>query len=194
MISHELKFIFIHIPKTSGNSLTLFLKDYIENRIVRNPITHSRYKDICVRCEINKGKSIKHAKINYYYELYGKKKIKNYYKFTIVRNPYDRILSNFLYKHRGKFKRHKFISYIDKHTTYQYKFVDKDCHIIHFENLIDGLKEIPCFKNVVDFDNYPRKNVNSGFKKSYDHYLDDKIKDMIYKKFKKDFRIFGYQK
>tara|TARA_B110000971_G_C19991266_1_gene492088 strand:- start:137 stop:397 length:261 start_codon:yes stop_codon:yes gene_type:complete len=31
MISHKLKFIFIHIPKTSGNSLSLFLKDFIEN-------------------------------------------------------------------------------------------------------------------------------------------------------------------
>ena len=27
MISHKLKFIFIHIPKTSGNSLSLYLKD-----------------------------------------------------------------------------------------------------------------------------------------------------------------------
>ena len=33
MISHKLKFIFIHIPKTSGNSLSLFLKNLINNGI-----------------------------------------------------------------------------------------------------------------------------------------------------------------
>ena len=32
MISHKLKFIFIHIPKTSGNSLSLFLKDLVFNK------------------------------------------------------------------------------------------------------------------------------------------------------------------
>jgi len=35
MISHELKFIFIHIPKTSGNSLSLFLKNFISNKVIQ---------------------------------------------------------------------------------------------------------------------------------------------------------------
>jgi hypothetical protein len=35
MISHKLKFIFIHIPKTSGNSLSLFLKDFIDNNVLQ---------------------------------------------------------------------------------------------------------------------------------------------------------------
>ena len=35
MISHTLQFIFIHIPKTSGNSLSLFLKDCISNQVIQ---------------------------------------------------------------------------------------------------------------------------------------------------------------
>ena len=35
MISHILKFIFIHIPKTAGNSLSLYLKDYVANEVIQ---------------------------------------------------------------------------------------------------------------------------------------------------------------
>ena len=35
MISHKLKFIFVHIPKTSGNSLSIFLKDFIDNNVIQ---------------------------------------------------------------------------------------------------------------------------------------------------------------
>ena len=45
-------------------------------------------------------KEIKHHNITYYKSTYGEK-INDYFKFTIVRNPYDRILSYYFWS-KGK--------------------------------------------------------------------------------------------
>ena len=47
MISHKLKFIFIHIPKTSGNSLSLFLKDLIDNVVIHKDSMVGKNRKIC---------------------------------------------------------------------------------------------------------------------------------------------------
>ena len=54
---------------------------------------------ISIICEKNK-KYIKHSDITYYKNTYGEK-INDYFKFTIVRKPYDRILSFYFYS-KGK--------------------------------------------------------------------------------------------
>ena len=51
MISHTLKFIFIHIPKTSGNSLSLYLKNYINNWVIQRPSKMGDNQGISIICE-----------------------------------------------------------------------------------------------------------------------------------------------
>lgn len=165
MISHELKIIFIHIPKCAGTSMTNFLKKYSSNRIIltddlpyrgafvdpteinvfsakdgyslnisitnarkiyynifnghrgaenidkffsritpeknKNNINYNLFcnslpqiKNVDLR-EI-KDPSVKHENIYYFRKVYGSK-IDDYFKFSIVRNPYDRILSYYFY-------------------------------------------------------------------------------------------------
>lgn len=77
MISHKLKFIFIHIPKTSGNSLSLFLKDIIDNVVIHRDGKMGEKQGISIICEKTK-KDIKHESIDYYKKLYGEK-INNYF-------------------------------------------------------------------------------------------------------------------
>ena len=72
MISHKLKFIFIHIPKTSGNSLSLYLKDVVDNQIITRHNGLGDNQGITVLCEITK-KSIKHFSIKYYNDIYKEK-------------------------------------------------------------------------------------------------------------------------
>ena len=183
MISHKLKFIFIHIPKTGGSSLEKFLCNSVANKVtVEGDSTH-------VYCEFQDCQ-IKHDYIDYYHDMYGEK-IKDYYKFAIVRNPYDLIMSlYFFYNHDG-FDRNKFISYVEedrnsfisqervlqcqlqcnqtgKYSDYnhfrQYKYVTYknriDCNIIRYENFIEELKQIECLKSY-DFNNYPKINCGS---------------------------------
>ena len=51
MISHKLKFIFVHIPKTSGNSLSFFLKNFIDNEVVNRTSPMGEKQGISILCE-----------------------------------------------------------------------------------------------------------------------------------------------
>ena len=216
MISHSLKFIFIHIPKTSGNSLTLFLKDYLNNKVISVINFLGLNEGVKVMDEY-KFRDIKHKKLEYYYSTYKNKvrnnkkiEIRDYYKFTIVRNPYDRILSYYFY-FRGKtsknfdtknFSKKDFLHFINKDKFYQPQYayilknnkIDHGVHIIHYENLINELNNIEIF-NMLDFNNLPKKNVSINSKKTHiDDLLDDELKNIIYEKYKLDFLIFNYKK
>ena len=80
MISHKYKFIFIHIEKTGGTSINDFFN----------------FDDVYE----------KHGTINYFKNEYGKKLFDEYFKFTIVRNPWDWLVSRY---HWSKYHQ-KFIS------------------------------------------------------------------------------------
>jgi len=194
MISHKLKFIFIHIPKTSGNSLSLFLKDFIDNKVLQKSSNMGEKQGISILCE-KKKECIKHVDIKYYENTYGEK-INDYFKFTIVRNPYDRMLSFYFFskgKNNQKFKRNQYINFIKKNESFQYKYIDNTFYIIHFENLINELKNIECFKKIVDFNNYPTLNASSNSKRNYNEIYDKELKDLVFNKYKKDFELFGYE-
>jgi len=72
--NHKYKCIFIHIPKTAGTS---FGRTIFENR---DP-------------------SVSHTDA-LYYKVFEPKLFREYFKFTFVRNPWDRVLSNFNYFRR----------------------------------------------------------------------------------------------
>lgn len=121
-------------------------------------------------------------------------KINDYFLFTIVRNPYDRILSYYFWS-QGKnavFSRCKFINFVNNKNCFQHKLINKNFHIIHFENLINELKDIECFKGIVDFNNYPKINSSINTLLNYNEIYDKELKYLVYNKYKKDFELFGY--
>lgn len=67
MISHDHKCIFIHIPKCAGNSIDVFFT----------------------------GRHQRHCCMLDYEDQLGAAKLSTYFKFTVVRNPWDRIVSHF---------------------------------------------------------------------------------------------------
>ena len=89
MLINKKKIIFIHIEKTGGNSLTKLLHKYsTETRYRRKS-----YQDMNNTFEL-KGKFTKdkHQKIEDYKKLL-KNDFKKYKVITIVRNPFERLLS-----------------------------------------------------------------------------------------------------
>jgi hypothetical protein len=70
--------IFIHIPKTGGVS-----------------VAHSLFGNLAGG----------HRKISDYQLIYGKRDFHAFFKFTFVRNPWDRLLSSYLFLKRGGYNR-----------------------------------------------------------------------------------------
>tara|TARA_R110000824_G_scaffold336553_2_gene523050 strand:+ start:2326 stop:2958 length:633 start_codon:yes stop_codon:yes gene_type:complete len=80
MIDHKHKFIFIHIPKTGGTSIE---KLFIPTADIQNVnLKHDTLRTI----------------------LGTRPKIKNYFKFTVVRNPWDLTASLYYYMWKSQYE------------------------------------------------------------------------------------------
>ena len=185
------KFSFIHIPKTGGSSIQKLMEN--SNNKVRL-----------------------HDHFSYTY----KKSIDNdpNIKFTIVRNPYDRLVSAFHYLKKGgannktdlefqkkleKFHSFKdFINNFDNKLMYDiFHFVPQYEYIVFNNNLmIDNILHLENINN--EFKNFCLKynlgeiifpNTNKSSHENYTIYIKDKnIRDKIYKLYEKDFNLLNY--
>ena len=178
MIIEEYKTIFIHIPKNAGTSI----EEYFGNGSVR--IQPSKHADI--------------------YEI--KRKFKNSYnnyrKFTIIRNPYDKMVSWYFYLKRNLGENYNIIEFNEwikdpskfwhandpiDYLKSQYKWINDTVEIIKFENINKELNKF--FNKKIDL---PITN-----KSNHDHYLNHYNKeslDIIYNRYKEDFKKYNYKK
>lgn len=198
MISDNLQCIFMHIPKTGGSSVSYFLKGVSRENI---EIARSRLgagKGVSVND--SNGNNVKHIALHRL--IKEEPKLGNYFKFTIVRNPYDRTMSYYFWykgtkKMKNGFDKTDFKRFVKQLQDFQTGYitdpetgeiiVDK---IVKYESLIPGLSSIPCLKKF-NFTQLPQLNVSQNNRKNF---YDAELKDIVYTKFKKDFEILGYPK
>ena len=79
--SHKRKIIFIHVPKTGGTSIERTL-NLMNGRNGYGVIKHAAFQHFCW---------------NEFKELLGEDIYNKYFKFSIVRNPYQRIISEYFW-------------------------------------------------------------------------------------------------
>jgi len=94
IISHGRKYIFTHIPKTGGTALTLAL----EARAMKDDIlVGDTPKAVKRRGRIkglqSSGRLWKHSRLADIYGLVTQAEIEAFFTFTLVRNPWDRLVS-----------------------------------------------------------------------------------------------------
>ena len=178
MIIEESKTIFIHIPKNAGTSI------------------EEHFGNGSFRVQPNKHADIHEIKRKF------KNSYNNYRKFTIIRNPYDKMVSWHSYLKMNLGEEHEVVEFnewvknplklwhVDDPISFlnpQYKWIDDTVEIIKFENLNKELNEF--FAKEIDL---PITN-----KSNHDHYLkyyNDESLNIVYNRYKEDFEKFNYKK
>ena len=188
LISHKHKFITINIPKTGSTSVNRVLRSHIHNNDV----------DICML----RKSGMRHAT---YEQCIAKfPNCKNYFTFSFVRNPWDRMVSFWF------FKKYNAINKIDESLTFKSfltgdsyldnnQWLNQTCYIKNFENKsfigrFENLQEdfdITCDKIGIPRQQLPHKNKTDH--KHYVEYYEDETREIIYKKCKSDIKMFGYK-
>jgi hypothetical protein len=189
MISHKKKFIFIHIPKTAGMTLINALESYQDED----------------------GFKFGHPPQSRYVDQFA---VNEYYQFSFVRNPWDRLCSAFFFLKKGgineddrkaceklNLKTMSFADFVIKHDPYnshlhflpQHTFFNHDFNqvdIMKFENLQSNF-DLVCSKigiNAISLSHH-----NKTEKKHYSEYYNEDMIRAVQEKYSKDIQLFKYE-
>jgi hypothetical protein len=194
-VSNQYKFKFIHIPKTGGSSIEkLFDLQHWDN--FYTPAT----TNYIAGCWFSPQHFTHKMMMGF------KPECSDWFSFTIVRNPYTKIISEFYYACKNyykipmmKFDENKFLEWFNNdlikfdmdHKLPQYFFLDEPVNfILKFENLEADFHKLLGYLDIkaeLIHDNNSNIDKNSIVKNLSAH-----SKELIYAAFKKDFEIFGY--
>lgn len=118
MLSIQKKFLFIHIPKTAGNSIQNVLKYYSEDKIVCLNSLQDGVERFEVRNQ-NFPNIHKHSSLLDYYQVLPPDVFHSLDKFAVIRNPWERMISFFFSPHRQtqNWNRDEFIDLLEKVPT-----------------------------------------------------------------------------
>jgi len=182
MISKKHKCIFVHIPKTAGSSIELFLDPNLKTAMNGDTVFTQENK---------------HSKAIDYYsqdpDLFSR-----YFSFSFVRNPWDLVVSRYFYRKNwdsnfdlsikgfllGNFSWNCCFNYLCVNDEISVNFVGR------FENLQDDF-DIVCDK--IGIPQQQLLHANKSNHKQYTEYYDDETREIVAKKFAKDIEYFGYK-
>lgn len=161
--SSRYKFVFVHIPKTAGSSVTSALLPYSDPlplRWLSSPLRKIGFPVNLGPIPLNS-----HATCSEILDLFGSSFF-DYFRFAFVRNPYDWVASTYYYILKdSRHVRHRIVSsYSDIN-----EFVAKDIMAHHYPSQSsyvysnDGtllVNKIACFENLNEDFNYITSQLN----------------------------------
>ena len=178
MIIDKYKTIFIHIPKNAGTSIeTLFANSSFRIQ----PYKHASIHEIKRK----------------FPKLYD-----SHSKFTIIRDPYDKMVSWYFYLKTKVGEKHKVVEFNDwvkdpqllwhaDDPIYfldpQHTWIDDTVKVIKFENLNEDLNQF--FEEEIDLPIVNKSNHGHYLK----YYNKDSL-DIVYDRYKEDFEKYNYKK
>jgi len=176
------KFLFLHINKTGGTSV----KDFFQKP--------------------TKGRNSHTTASNIIKEI-GLEKYNTYIPFTVVRNPYDRMVSAWSYKtSRKKCPKMSFSEYVQvsnskywvqpqiKYLSYKETIMCSKENILKLESIKKDISEFIFRHNIeLDIKQYPHKNKSRRRNKPYMEYYTSKTLELVNSAYPLDFNLGGYK-
>jgi hypothetical protein len=224
IISHTHKFIFIKSRKTAGTSIEAALSAHCSGNDVVTPLGDYR---------VNRdtgGNWVHKAMNSEGFEQHDpalgiKNKVSpevwaTYFKFSIARNPWDRVVSDFFWKYRNdpalkprrRFYHYlgvpfdelastrallsKFVREDDWQTNDRFYIIDGELcvdYVIRYESLVEGLNDV-CAR--VGLPPVELPHLKSGIRKKshhYSQYYDEDTRVLVAQRHQNDLRFFGYR-
>lgn len=203
MISHNHKCIFVHIPKCGGTS--------IEDVIWPEPRSTSDLWMGFISKYRNKYQTggLQHLLATQIRQEVGEEIFNNYFKFTIVRNPWDKAISQFFYmaqrpdlreyigmEENDPFKKYLELTEKKLHVQWekQYKFFqdDNDDTIVDYIGRLETMQKdaATIFERLGINAEIP--HVNATRHKHYSEYYDDESRETVREMYKDDIRLLNY--
>lgn len=204
LVSHKYKFIYIKNGKVAGSSVESFFgkycidpkKEYNYNDAISEHIDEFGIIGSRTTGCKNSGKWRNHKNAQSIKNDLGKEKFDEYFKFCVIRNPYDKMVSRY-YASQSKLSFKEFVKTHNNNDLKIHSINGKSVcdYFIRYEYLEEDIKTL-CQKLKIDsYDISLLPRHKSGTRKSKKHwseYYDDETKKIVYNKHKKEFELFGY--
>ena len=191
--------------KVAGTSIEAYFEKYCLDPNINHIVQHqvdsiiTKYGIIGNRMEGKKTEYYNHINAKKIKKYIGNDIFNSYFKFCVVRNPYDKMVSlyNMIKSRRGL--NMSFNDLVRKKNCVNYKryFIDnKSCidFYIRFEFLHEDLEKV-CKKLNIEYDISKLPKFKSDYRKDNDYkkYYNEELKQIVYDKHKKEFELFGYK-
>lgn len=228
IISHKYRFIFLKTNKTAGTSIEIALSKHCGEEDIITPIARDdeklrrnlgypgpqnylyTLKDLGIRSYIS-GTLLRNREKKYYNHitarevksLIGDEIWKNYFKFCVERNPFDRVISHYFYFFKRE-PRPSLSEYLNSEAPLVLKKLGYELYTIgdeiavdricKFENLNKDLEEIRLKLGIPEPLDLPlTKTQYRKDKRACGFLLGEEEKSVIKKLFKSEIEMFGYQ-
>ena len=212
-ISHQFNTIYIHIPKTGGTSIEKYLNIYNENGL--RPNTNILHGHVPIKFEDNEydplnvgglaGYNLQHLTSNEIKKLLTVQIYQKYFKFTFIRNPWDRMVSEYKWAYYSL----SFEDYINRilyvvenrikletknaHFRPQIEYINNDLDFIgRFENFNQDIEKVSSLIGL-DFDIKKLPHEKKTNRKHYKEYYNEQTKQIINNIYKEDIKQFDYE-
>ena len=213
-INHNLKALFIHIPKNGGSYVAEILSKYygFKNYYLQRP----DHKLFCTGKDksVDKHENKIHGTLIYYKTSHyinktmnmTKEKWDSYYIFTFVRNPYERIISGWNYINKYNIDFHKFVKFNEKSVSYDYwhVFMTQSRHLIdtngkinvsfigRLENIENDLGIVLNKLGIIRILHSPFKKNSKKHDDYKKYYINDDVLRCVNDIYNEDFNHFNY--
>ena len=209
MISIAKRFLFIHVPKTGGNSIFQVLREYSQERII-TPGPHQDGIERFGTANDTYPTILKHSSLSEHQSALPADVFRSLYKFAILRNPWERMISWFFSPHRqlpqktrntwhgADWNREWFTHFLGRRqTTRHYTCLPDSPTLSHdldflmrFEQLDEHFAEV-CRR--LDIPARPLPKYNQSTREHYSHYYDDELQVLVGQMFHEEIEFAGYR-
>ena len=204
MISVKHNFLFVHVPKTGGNSIQVVLKEYSNDEFITTPRQDGFHRFGVTNRTYG---TEKHSPLSRYESALDDATFCGMYKFSVIRNPWDRVVSTYFSSHRKNLEwdRARFVSLVRKIGTLRYYIcirrdrgdshkgaLDKDIDcLVRFEHLESDFRKVCRRLDIPEPESFPVRNKSE--RDHYSTYYDRELREMVRAKFSDEIIWGGYE-